>query len=80
VIVASSSTHRATATRSSRPGLTFEELLERVGGKRTSLRHVLRSELVSGCVLQIADSYVLNGKLPDDVKRTLLDLDRVDDH
>jgi hypothetical protein len=35
---------------------------------------------VSGRVLQIADRYVLNGKLPDDVKRALLDLDRADDH
>jgi hypothetical protein len=74
VIVAGSSTHRATAAQSSRPGLTFEQLLERVGGNRTTLRHVLRSELVSGHVLQIADRYVLNGKLPEDVKRALLSL------
>jgi hypothetical protein len=34
---------------------------------------------VSGHVLQIADRYVLNGKLPEDVKRALLSLGLVDE-
>jgi hypothetical protein len=37
----------------------------------------MRSE--SGRVLLVGDLYVLNGGLPEDVKRALLDLDLVDD-
>jgi hypothetical protein len=65
--------------RSSRPGLTFEQLLGRVGGDRTTLRHVLRSELVNGRVFQIADRYCLNGKLPEDVQRALRSLELMDE-
>ena len=60
-------------------GLSFDEIHDRIGGDRKTLRHVLRSELASGRVLLAADRYVLNGKLPEDVKRALLSLGLVDD-
>ena len=62
-------------------GLTYAELRARVPdfGERTSLRTVLADEVRRGRVLLVGDVYVLNGKLPEDVKRALLDLDLVDD-
>ena len=72
----------ATFTRAEQSaGLTYAELRERVPdfGERTSLRTVLADEVRRGRVLLVGDRYSLNGGLPEDVKRALLDLDLVDD-
>lgn len=52
---------------------------EKIGGDRTTLRHVLHGELERGRVERHANRYVLNGGLPDDVKRALLSLGLADD-
>lgn len=66
-----------------RRGLTFEELRERIpdfgGRERSSLRTVLVDEVRRGRVFQVGDRFVLNGKLPDDVRGALLGLSLADD-
>jgi hypothetical protein len=57
-------------------GLTFAELLRRVGGDRETLAHVLRDELRRGRVeyLGLSRCYRVNGQLPEDVREALRNL------
>lgn len=70
-------------SRDLRGGLTFEELAARIPDfgreQRSALAYVLADEVRSGRVELHGDVYSLNGGLPADVKRALLDLDLVDD-
>jgi hypothetical protein len=72
---------RRTRERQAAHGLTFHELRERcliVGypDPEGTLRRVLREEVASGRVEYHSTSrrFTLNGGLPEDVKRALLDL------
>ena len=72
---------RRTRERQAAHGLTFHELRERcllVGypDPEGTLRRVLREEVASGRIEYHSTSrrYSLNGGLPEDVKRALLDL------
>jgi hypothetical protein len=69
-------TARARKSSGRTAGLTYAELRARIPdfGERTSLRHALADEVRRGRVLLVGDVYVLNGGLPEDVKRALLDL------
>jgi hypothetical protein len=55
-------------------GLTFEQMLTRVGGDREMLAHIIRDEQRLGRVHLAAGRYVLNGQLPADVRQALIDL------
>jgi hypothetical protein len=63
--------------RQAATGLTFAELLRRVGGDRETLAFVLRDEVRRGRIDYLAFSrrYRLNGGLPDDVKLALRELE-----
>jgi len=78
---------RRTRERQAQHGLTFEKLLQRSRARRSAmtrslgdpdvLRFVLRDLVRSGVVDYHSSSrrYVLNGRLPEDVKQALRDLE-----
>ena len=58
-------------------GRTFQELLLNVRCPKWQLRQILREEIRRGWVEyhSTTDRYVLNGGIPEDVKRALLELE-----